>query len=214
MSLSDIFPLEKLILIHTQLKIMSDRKHFPQALLHRNTSVLNNCNQQISGIHQCSKQQVIKVIINFFPCFFFPCKKTYFFFLREQNPCCFRTGERQGDFSQTFKFFNMPWVIPAGIAEHFRPCFCVNVTQIFFIQECTAAVILTENLFFPVDIIVEAITERSFKMLIFFQRFLIYDNLPARTAGIRTGSCNAGKFFIVIWKCKLHGITLLPFVFS
>ena len=29
-----------------------------------------------------------------------------------------------------------------------------------------------------------------------------------------SGSCNTGKFFIVIWKCKLHGITLLPFVFS
>ena len=71
-----------------------------------------------------------------------------------------------------------------------------------------------DYLFFPVNIIVETIMERSSEMLIFFQRFLINDNLPARTAGIRTGSCNAGKFFIIVWKCKLHGITLLPFFFS
>ena len=74
--------------------------------------------------------------------------------------------------------------------------------------------VLAEGMFFPVDIVMQPIPERSLKMAVFAQTFVIDHDLPSRAAGIRTGSCNAGKFFIVIWKCKLHGITLLPFVFS
>ena len=66
----------------------------------------------------------------------------------------------------------------------------------------------------PELIVVQTIAEWSLKVLVFFQCFIINNNLPSCTAGIRTGSCNTGEFFIIIWKCKLHKSKLLPFFFS
>ena len=88
-----IFPFKKLIFIYAQLKIMCDRKYFPQTLLHRNCPVLNDSYQHIPRIHQCSKQEIIKIIIDFFTSFFFPGYKIYFIFLRQKDPCGFRAGK-------------------------------------------------------------------------------------------------------------------------
>ena len=108
----------------------------------------------------------------------------------------------------------MPGIFSAGIAEHIRAGFAVYIAEIFFIEKGASSVILTEGLFLPVNIIMQAVAKNPPVFAVFFQAFVVNHNLPSRTAGVRTGSCNTGKFFIVIWKCKLHGITLLPFVFS
>ena len=128
-----------------------------------------------------------------------------FFFLRQQNSCCFRAGKGQRNLTQALKFFNVSWIISAGVAKHFRTCFCVNITQIFFVQKCTPSVVLAEDMFLPVDIVVQSIVKRTFEMLIFLQGFIINNNLPSCTAGIRTGPGNARKFFIIVGKCKFHG---------
>ena len=38
-------------------------------------------NFSITGVHKCSEQEIIKVIIDFFFCLFFFCDKVYLFFL-------------------------------------------------------------------------------------------------------------------------------------
>lgn len=69
--------------------------------------------------------------------------------------------------------------------------------------------VLAEGMFFPVDIVMQAIPERSLKMAVFVQTFVIDHDLPSRTAGIRTGICDTGKLFIIRRKCNLHKINKL-----
>ena len=81
MAFPHIFPFKKLIFIYAQLKIMCDRKYFPQTFLHGYSSVLDDIYKHITGVHKCSEQEIIKVIIDFFFCLFFFCDKVYLFFL-------------------------------------------------------------------------------------------------------------------------------------
>ena len=69
--------------------------------------------------------------------------------------------------------------------------------------------VLAEGMFFPVDIVMQPIPERSLKMAVFVQTFVIDHDLPSRTAGIRTGICDTGKSFIIRRKCNLHKINKL-----
>ena len=50
----------------------------------------------------------------------------------------------------------------------------------------------------------KAIPESTLHTLIFFQAFVVNDDLPAGTAGVGTGTCNTGKLFIIIRSCNLH----------
>lgn len=69
--------------------------------------------------------------------------------------------------------------------------------------------VLAEGMFFPVDIVMQPIPERSLKMAVFAQTFVIDHDLPSRTAGIRTGICDTGKLFIIRRECNLHKINKL-----
>ena len=73
----------------------------------------------------------------------------------------------------------MSRIISAGSAEHFRSCFCVDITQVLFVEKSTASVILAENMLFPVNIIVQAIAERTFKVLVLLQCLIVNHDLPS-----------------------------------
>lgn len=59
--------------------------------------------------------------------------------------------------------------------------------------------VLAEGMFFPVDIVMQPIPERSLKMAVFAQAFVIDHDLPSRTAGIRAVSGRTGKFIVKVW---------------
>lgn len=65
-------------------------------------------------------------------------------------------------------------------------------------------VILAKSLFLPVNIIIEPVAESTLKVAVFLKTPVIDHDLPSRTAGVRTGSCDTGKFFIKSRKCNLH----------
>ena len=128
--------------------------------------------------------------------------------MRKKNPRSFRAGKRKRVFAEPFKLLDMAWIFTTGVTEHIWSGFAVNITEIFFIQKCTAAIILTESLFRPVDIIVQSIAKSPFEFFVLFQTFFVNYNLPAGTACVGTGSCNTGKFFVKIRACDLHRIVL------
>lgn len=117
-----------------------------------------------------------------------------FFFVAEKDSGGFRAGKRQRQFPKSLKFFDMPRVFTAGIAEHIFARFAVDITEIIFVQKCTAFLIMTERMFLPVDVIQKAVAKSSFAVAVFFETVLIDHDLPAGTAGIRTAACDAGKF--------------------
>lgn len=77
--------------------------------------------------------------------------------------------------------------------------------------------ILTERMFFPVDVIVKSVSKRTFESTVFLEAFFIDHDLPSGTAGIGTGTCDTGKFFIKSRFCYLHvlfSLTLCAIMFS
>ena len=77
--------------------------------------------------------------------------------------------------------------------------------------------ILTERMFFPVDVIVKSVSKRTFESTVFLEAFFIDHDLPSGTAGIGTGTCDTGKFFIKSRFCYLHvlfSLTLWAIMFS
>ena len=77
--------------------------------------------------------------------------------------------------------------------------------------------ILTERMFFPVDVIVKSVSKRTFESTVFLEAFFIDHDLPSGTAGIGTGTCDTGKFFIKSRVCYLHvlfSLTLCAIMFS
>ena len=65
-------------------------------------------------------------------------------------------------------------------------------------------VVLAKSLFLPVNVIMEPVAESPLKVTVFLKTPVIDHNLPSRTAGVRTVSCNTGKFFIKSRKGNLH----------
>ena len=55
-------------------------------------------------------------------------------------------------------------------------------------------VILAKSLFLPVNIIIEPVAESTLKVAVFLKTPVIDHDLPSRTAGVRTGTGNAGEF--------------------
>ena len=175
----------------------------------RNGTILNDREKIISGVHQRSEQQIIKIIVSFVGRRNLLCDKSNLLLMRKKNPRRLRAGERKRILTQSLKFFNVTRVFAAGITEHILARLTVQITEVFFIQKCTAMLILAKSLLLPVNIIVKPVSERASESSIFLQTFVINHNLPPCTARVRTGTCNAGKFFIKNRSGNLHIYLLL-----
>ena len=64
MPTADIFPLEQLIFVQTELKIMRTCQKFLTTQSDRYGAILNHGEKIISGVHQGSKKEIIEVIVS------------------------------------------------------------------------------------------------------------------------------------------------------
>ena len=133
MALADIFPLKKFIFVQAALEVTGSSQYFLKTKLHRDLPVLYNFQKEVAGIHKCRKKQVIEILIGFLRYRNLCSLEGGFFFLFKKDACSLRTGKGNGIFPKYFKFFNMPGVFSAGIAQHFFSDFAVNITEILFI---------------------------------------------------------------------------------
>ena len=116
MPTADIFPLEQLIFVQTELEIMRTCQKFLTTQSDWYGAILNYREKIVSGVHQGSKKKIIEVIVSFFRCCDFSGEEGDFFFVGQKNSRGFRAGEGQGVFTQPFKFFNVTWIFSAGVA--------------------------------------------------------------------------------------------------
>ena len=151
------------LFIYPLLQIMGQCKYHGHPYLHMNTASLQNPKYNLSGIHQLSKQQKIKILIllSSDPPFFLMNKMHRLLTIQNQM-CGGRAGQGQGNLPKSLEFLHMPRIQPACPAEHPASSFQKKITQIFLIQKCAAPLILTEALVFPVDLIVKAVSKDSF----------------------------------------------------
>ena len=63
----------------------------------------------------------------------------------------------------------MPRIPGAGLAEHVFSCFLIDITQILFIQESTASVVLLKGFLLPVYGIPQPVSEKARIFPVFFQ---------------------------------------------
>ena len=87
----------------------------------------------ISGVHQGSKKQIVKILVSFFGRGFFYGTEGCPVFPGEKNPGGLWTGQGEGIFAESLKLFDVSWVFSAGVTEHLRSGFAVNVAEIVFI---------------------------------------------------------------------------------
>lgn len=64
MPIADIFPLEQLIFVQTELKIMRTCQKFLTTQSDRYGAILNHGEKIISSVHQGSKKEIIEVIVS------------------------------------------------------------------------------------------------------------------------------------------------------
>ena len=130
---ADIFPLIQFVFVEAQLEIMGTGEEFFAAQFQGDGSVLYDGEKVISGVHQGSKKQIVKILVSFFGRGFFYGTEGCPVFPGEKNPGGLWTGQGEGIFAESLKFLNVSWVFSAGVTEHLRSGFAVNVAEIVFI---------------------------------------------------------------------------------
>ena len=189
-----VFPL----FFHADLILFGKLFRRPHALLQRHRTVLQNLEQNISGIFQLREHHEIELfeiilLVGLLR------KEAHRLLAGQNDSRRLRAGKGQGKLPQSLIFFRMSRVQTARIAKRIRAQCLVEVTEILIIQKSTAAVLLIETLLFPVDGIAQTFSKLALLLSVPLQRILVDHNLPAGAAGIRTISCCACKLIVKMW---------------
>ena len=174
--------------------------------------VLEDAQDQAAGVFQLCEQEEVKVFVRFLLFLVLRMEKTDRLPAVQDQIRGSRAGEGERDLPQPFEFFDMSRIGAACPAE--RPLAAtlqIKVAEIVFVQERASSGILAESSLFPVDLVFQAVSKRTFGLSVFFQGERINLDLPSRTACVRTFSGDACEFFIIMRYCILH-VQITPFV--